>query len=261
MSFTLSEVVPWGRSYDEYISMFSLSQEDLEQRILGCGDGPACFNSTLSAKGGSIVSVDPAYSFTAEEIRKRIEETYEKVLEQTRRNRDEFIWENISSVEELRRIRMSAMESFLKDFEEGKAEGRYIAGSLPQLLFGDNEFCMALCSHFLFLYSEQLSEEFHFASIKELCRVAQEVRIFPLLELGAKKSRHLNPVVARLEKEQYHIEVKKVAYQFQKGGNEMIVIKSPNNRLTLTASRSAALSGKVIGTAGWPRHSAAKFKK
>jgi hypothetical protein len=229
MSFTLSEIVPWGRSYDEYISMFSLSPADLKQKILGCGDGPACFNSILSSKGGSIVSVDPAYSFSAEELGKRIEQTYEVVLEQTRKNRDEFIWENISSVEELGRIRMAAMESFLKDFENGKAEGRYIAGSLPKLPFNDKEFGIALCSHFLFLYSEQLSEEFHTAAIKELCRVAPEVRIFSLLELGAKKSRHLKPVAAVLEKEHYQIEIKKVPYQFQKGGNEMIIINHPTS--------------------------------
>ena len=229
MPFTLSEVVPWGRSYDEYISMFSLSPADLKQEILGCGDGPASFNSTLSSKGGSIVSVDPAYVFTEEEIRNRIEETYEVVLEQTRKNKDEFLWENISSVEELGRIRMSAMASFIKDFEKGRAEGRYQTGSLPQLLFNDNEFDIALCSHFLFLYSEQLSEEFHLASIRELCRVAQEVRIFPILELGSKRSRHLKSVNAGLEKEDYHIEIKEVQYQFQKGGNEMIIIKSPNH--------------------------------
>jgi hypothetical protein len=238
MSFTLSEVVPWGRSYDEYISMFSLFQADLKQKILGCGDGPANFNSTLSSKGGSIVSVDPAYSFTIEEIRKRIAETYEIVLEQTRKNKDEFVWENISSVEELGLIRMSAMESFLKDFEKGKAEGRYIVGSLPSLPFYDKEFDIALCSHLLFLYSEQLSEEFHFASIRELCRVAQEVRIFPVLELGVKKSRHINPVAVGLKKERYHFEIRKVPYEFQKGGNEMIIIKSPNNWVNLIAGSS-----------------------
>lgn len=228
MPFTLSEVVPWGRSYDEYISMFSLSPADLKQNILGCGDGPASFNSTLSSKGGSIISVDPVYAFTEEEIRNRIEETFKVVLEQTRKNKDEFLWEDISSVEELGRIRMSAMESFLNDFKKGKAEGRYQTGSLPQLPYKDNEFHIALCSHFLFLYSEQLSEEFHLASIRELCRVAYEVKIFPILELGSKRSRHLKSVCTGLEKEDYHIEIKKVQYQFQKGGNEILIIKSPN---------------------------------
>ena len=47
MSFTLSGVVPWGRSYNEYVAMFSLSAVDLRQRILGCADGPSAFNLTV----------------------------------------------------------------------------------------------------------------------------------------------------------------------------------------------------------------------
>ncbi|MBU0485353.1 MAG: SAM-dependent methyltransferase [Proteobacteria bacterium] len=226
MSFTLAEVVPWGRSYDEYLAMFSLTPVDLQQKILGCSDGPASFNRVLSARGGAIISIDPIYYFTVEEIKKRIDETYEVVLAQTRKNKDEFIWENIASVEELGRIRMAAMTSFLEDYSQGKAQGRYRADSLPHLSFNDQEFGLALCSHFLLLYSAQLSLEFHLASIRELCRVAPEVRIFPLLELGAKKSRHLKSLVTKLEKEDYHIEIRKVAYQFQKGGNEMMIIKS-----------------------------------
>jgi len=240
MSFTLSEIVPWRRSYDEYIAMFSLSQADLEQKILGCGDGPASFNSTLSANGGAVVSIDPVYSFTVEEIRKRIAETYEIILEQTRKNRNEFIWQDISSVAELGRIRMSSMALFLEDIEKGKAEGRYIAGNLPHLPFYDKEFGLALYSHLLFLYSEQLSEEFHLAAIRELCRVAQEVRIFPVLELGAKKSRHLKPVMDELTREQYHIDMKKVPYRFQIGANEMMVIRSPDHGMHQVAGSAPA---------------------
>lgn len=228
MPFTLSEVVPWGRAYDEYVSMFSLSPSDLNKRILGCGDGPACFNSAHSSRGGSVVSSDPIYAFSAEEIRGQVEKTFDTILEQARKNRDEFIWESISSVEDLGKIRMAAMESFLEDFSIGKAEGRYIAGGLPDLPFRDKEFDIALCSHLLFLYSSQLSLEFHFASIRDLCRTAREVRIFPLVELGGKKPRHLEPLIDRLEKERYHIEVKEVPYQFVKGGNQMAVIKSPS---------------------------------
>ncbi|MEN8135121.1 MAG: SAM-dependent methyltransferase [Thermodesulfobacteriota bacterium] len=226
MAFTLSEVVPWGRSYDEYIAMFSLSSKELRRKILGCSDGPASFNSILTANGDSIISVDPIYAFSTGKIKKRIDETYTEVLEQTRKNKSEFVWGNISSVEELGRIRMSAMAEFLKDFDKGKSEGRYTTGSLPRLIFKDKEFDLALCSHFLFLYSGQLSEKFHLDSIKELCRVASQVRIFPLLELGAKKSRHVESVISKLKKENYQIHIKKVAYEFQKGGNEMMIIEA-----------------------------------
>ncbi|MFQ6758240.1 MAG: SAM-dependent methyltransferase [Deltaproteobacteria bacterium] len=224
MSFTLSKVVPWGRSYEEYISMFSLSPSELSKPILGCSDGPASFNSILNKQNGSIVSVDPLYSCTPEQIQKRIDETYNTVLEQTRENQNEFVWNHIATVEELGKIRMAAMNEFMKDYEKGKKEKRYINASLPQLPFRDKKFNIALCSHFLFLYSEQLTEKFHFESIKELCRVAKIVKIFPVLELGSVKSRHLEAIIKRLEKENFRVKLKKVAYEFQKGGNEMLEI-------------------------------------
>ena len=101
-----------------------------------------------------------------------------------------------------------------------------INAGLPQLPFGDKEFDLALCSHFLFLYSEQLTEKFHYDSIKELCRVANNVRIFPVLELGSVKSRHLDSVMKGLQRDGYQVRLRKVAYEFQKGGNELLEITS-----------------------------------
>ena len=222
MAFSLDKVVPWGRSFPEYVNMFALSEEDFGKRILGVGDGPASFNAVLSGRGGNVVSVDPLYRFTAEEIRQRIGETFETVMEQTRQNAAEFIWRQIPSVEELGRSRMSAMEEFLADFPKGREEGRYREAGLPRLPLETGEFDLALCSHFLFLYSELLSLEFHVESIKELCRVAPEARIFPLLELGARPSRHLDPVRRQLGKEGFKVTLESVPYEFQKGGNRML---------------------------------------
>lgn len=224
MTFTLDKIVPWGRSFDEYVAMFSLSKRDLAGSILGCGDGPASFNSILTKRGARIISVDPLYRFSADEIKKRIHETYYDIIEQTRANKTDFVWNNIRSVEELGRIRMQAMEEFLSDYEAGRKERRYMVADLPSLPFDDHAFALAICSHFLFLYSEQLSEEFHVQSIKELCRVSKEARIFPLLELGAIKSRHLEPVIARIQDQGYRSEIISVPYEFQKGGNEMLTV-------------------------------------
>ena len=172
--------------------MFALSDEDLRRRILGCADGPASFNAEISASGGHVVSCDPLYRFCAVEIRQRIDETFQKVIEQTRDNADEFVWnERISDVAALGRIRMKAMQQFLADYKHGKAKGRYVVAELPALPFEDQSFEIAVCSHFLFLYSEQFSEDFHVQSIRELCRVSQDVRLFPLLELGSNPSRHV----------------------------------------------------------------------
>lgn len=217
-------VVPWGRSFQEYADMFSLSDKVLDKSILGCGDGPAGFNYEMTRRGKSVVSVDPVYDLDMETIRKRIDETCVEVLEQTRANQDRFIWKNIPSVEELGRIRMNSMEMFLDDFEEGKKQGRYVAGELPDLPFADNSFDLALVSHLLFLYSEQLSYDFHIQAITELLRVAGEVRIFPLVDLNSRKSMHLDEVIGYLLSRGFTVQEEKVNYEFQKGGNTMLKI-------------------------------------
>lgn len=226
MAFRLEKVVPWGRSFDEYVAMFHLSEEDLGKTILGCGDGPAAFNSVLTKRGGRVVSADPLYRFSAAEIRNRIDETYDEVMEQTRANAAEFVWNLIPSIEELGRIRMSAMSEFLNDYPGGQREGRYIEASLPIFSFRDRAFQLALCSHFLFLYSEHLTADFHLASIREICRVAKEARIFPLLELGARESRHLPSILNRLQEEGFSVKTEPVPYEFQKGGNRMLRVSA-----------------------------------
>jgi hypothetical protein len=69
-------------------------------------------------------------------------------------------------------MRMAAMQTFLDDFDAD----------------------LAVCSHFLFLYSAQLGEAFHHAALHELCRISREVRVFPLVAPGGAAS----PFVFRL---------------------------------------------------------------
>ncbi|MBI1887717.1 MAG: class I SAM-dependent methyltransferase [Nitrosomonadales bacterium] len=225
MGFTLEKVVPWGRSYDEYVSMFGLTEVDLGLRILGCGDGPAGFNAALTKRGGNIVSVDPIYVFDAEQIRGRISETYEAVMAQMRENQRGYVWKAIPSVEQLGSLRMSAMETFLADFDAGRDEGRYIPGELPSLPFESGKFDIALSSHFLFLYSAHLSVEFHLQALQEMLRVSREVRVFPLLALDGTLSPHLTFMSNHLASHDFNVEVQPVPYEFQRGGNEMLVIK------------------------------------
>jgi SAM-dependent methyltransferase len=224
MGFMLSQVIPWGRSFEEYVALFKLQESDLQKRILGCGDGPAAFNRELTRRGGRIVSVDPVYGFGAADIRARIEATFDEVLDKVRQNREEFVWQQITSPEALGQVRMAAMAAFLEDFDPGQREGRYVAAELPDLPFPDNSFDLALCSHFLFLYSPQLSLDFHLQAIAEMLRLAPEVRIFPLLELGSKPSRHLDGVMAELDQQGHQLEIETTPYEFQKGGNQLLRI-------------------------------------
>jgi hypothetical protein len=225
--FTLDHVVPWGRSFDEYRRMFALTEMDLDRRILGCGDGPASFNAEAAWRGHRVVSCDPIYRFGRSQIQERIAATYDHVLAQTRLNAHEFVWgDGIRDVEELGQVRMAAMRTFVEDFESGKEAGRYVDAELPNLPFEDGAFELALCSHFLFLYSEQLGEAFHRAALHEMCRVAAEVRVFPLLALGSERSPFVDGCVDDLTTMGHHVAIERVPYEFQRGGNEMMRVRS-----------------------------------
>jgi len=218
----LNEVVPWGRTLGEYKLMFALSEADLNAKILGCGDGPASFNAEMTELGHDVVSIDPVYQFSAVQIKQRVQETYEPVISQVKQNANRYIWSSFRSGDELGHARIAAMEKFLWDYEAGKIAGRYLSQSLPSLELESNQFELCVCSHLLFLYSEQLSLDFHIASIHELLRISPEVRIFPLLKLDGSPSPYVKPVIQELDSRGFNVQVQPVAYEFQKGGNQML---------------------------------------
>ncbi len=204
--------------------MFSLSEADLNAKILGCGDGPASFNAEMNELGHSVVSIDPVYQFSGEQIEQRVRATYEPIISQVKQNSDHYIWKKFRDADELGQARLNAMAKFLLDYEFGKVTGRYLYQSLPSLDFIDDQFELCLCSHLLFLYSEQLSLDFHVASIHELLRIAPEVRIFPLVKLDGEPSSYLELVLEDLSNKGCSVQVQSVGYEFQKGGNQILRI-------------------------------------
>ena len=224
MAMTLDQVIPWGRSLAEYQQMFDLSPQTLQGKILGCGDGPASFNAELTAQGGSVVSVDPIYAFSSQAIERRVQATAATVIEQVQQSLHDYVWTTFADPEALGRHRLATMYRFLTDYDKGKAEGRYLTQALPALDFADGAFDLALSSHFLLLYSEQLPYDFHLAAILEMCRVAGEVRIFPLLDLKCRVSSHIAPLQKQLTSQGYHVTIDAVPYEFQRGGNQMLRI-------------------------------------
>jgi hypothetical protein len=183
MSSSAIDAVPCGRNLDDYIAMFALSDADRSRSIVSYGDGPSSFNAEATAKGMRVVSVDAIYDFRAQEIQSKISDT-------------------------------PVTQQFLQDYPEGLAQGRYVTGTLPDLPFMDSTYDLALCSHILFLHSEQRDANFHVSAIQELCRVAEEVRISPLSELAARPSRHLPIVEAALQELGYQVSRLPVAVKF-----------------------------------------------
>lgn len=178
MVMKLDSVVPFGRSYGEYIRMFNLTAADLSQNILGIGDGPASFNAEATSLGYRVTSVDPVYQFSGAEIQQQFDAVVDKIIAQVEATPQNWVWNFHKSPGDLRHNREQALATFLEDCDAGKRCGRYQVGQLPKLNFEDNTFDLSLCSHFLFLYSAHLSQSFHQASVHELLRISREVRIF-----------------------------------------------------------------------------------
>ena len=224
--FTLDTVVPWGRSYEEYCRMFDLTQDELGRRIVGCGDGPASFNAESRRRGCRVISCDPIYRFEPAEIQQRIDLTFGQIVDQTRQNMDQFLWSGeIDTLDALATVRMRAMRTFLDDYVSADSSGRYVAAALPHLPFSDDAFELALCSHFLFLYSDHLGEAFHYQAMDEMCRVATEVRVFPLLALDGRRSPFVDTCIDHLRTRGRDAQVHLVPYEFQRGGHEMLRIR------------------------------------
>jgi hypothetical protein len=144
-------------------------------------------------------------------------------MKQTEENKDNFIWKSIKDLDELEKIRMGAMYNFINDFDEGKRENRYIPHELPNKInFSYKHFDIGLSSHFLLLYPN-LGLDFHIKSIDEMLRICKEVRIFPILDLDAKESSLLQPIINHYSAE-YNVKIKKTDYMFQRNGDKMLLI-------------------------------------
>jgi len=217
MVMQLEKVVPFGRSLDEYFKMFNLSSKDLQQRIIGVGDGPASFNAEGTKVEKNITSIDPIYEFSGREIRQRFDQVVDNIIDQVIATSENWVWSYHASPQALKENRIKAIEIFLADYDQGKQEGRYLNQELPCMSFADQSFDLALCSHLLFLYSAHLDQDFHTESIKEMLRVSQEVRIFPLLTLTQETSPYLNCVINEFSKLGYFVEIKKSLMSFNQG--------------------------------------------
>ncbi len=224
MAVHFDKVVPWGRSRREYELMFDLPGADLSGGVLDCGGGPASFTAEMTRAGLRAIAVDPIYAFSGNDIRARFDAIADSMVAQVRATPDDWTWGFHGSPEGLLANRRSALEGFLADYDKGLREGRYLAGELPSLPFESDTFSLAVCSHLLFLYSDLLDDEFHAKAVRELCRVAREVRVFPLLNLRREPSPRVAAVRTAVAADGWSSEIVTVNFEFQRGGNQMLRI-------------------------------------
>ena len=187
--FTLDQVVPWGRSFDEYQRMFALTEADLSLRIVGCGDGPASFNAEATRRGARSC---PHRSHLP--MRGRSDSGADRGNLRSKSSSRPEATPGSSSGTRFGRSRSSARFAWprCRRFSkttvwEGQRSIRRQRTADASLLTTRRSIWRS--AHIsLFLYTSQLGEAFHRSAIREMCRVAAEIRIFPLLALGGRRS-------------------------------------------------------------------------
>lgn len=215
-----------GRSYEEYLKMFSLNKGELKNiRILDCAAGASSFTPHLLKKDYDITAVDILYGKTSEEIKNQCENDFHTLLEVHSGLNHKVDWNFFKNPEDLVEQRISVYEEFIKDYTLRNGE-RYIEGSLPDLPFNDEQFNLVLSSHLLFLYQDRLGYDFHKESVGEILRVSSnEVRIYPIVKLRGEgsKSTFLSRIIDELS-DLAGFEIVKVDYKFRRDGGEMLKI-------------------------------------
>ena len=218
----MRKLVLWGHSVDEYREMFDLSQDEINFNILEYGCGPSAVNYQQTQSDHKVVSCDPLFVLDKDTLASKVVMIFADMANQVKKEQARFDFSRSGSYENLIAERQQGMKQFFADYASGKTEGRYIGVADYHLPFADFSFDFALSSHYLFADLDEQTVEFHLAVIRELARVAKEVRIFPLIDREGNTSEFLGPVLLGLQQENYGVEVREVVFHLHKTGNAML---------------------------------------
>ncbi|RAT95274.1 class I SAM-dependent methyltransferase [Brevibacillus sp. Leaf182] len=217
------------RSYREYVDMFSLTDEILTKGpILDVGAGASSFTAEACQQGREAIAVDPLYEMKPEEIdtkgKREIEESTQKLAGIAHT----LHWEYYGSLDEHQQNRERSLKQFIAAYRADEGIGkRYIAGVLPELPFGNDQFSLVLGSHFLFLYHQQFDEQFHLDAIKELLRVCQpggRIRLYPLIGLDRKPYSKLPQLMEEIQRFGHTSSLQPTSFRFLVGATHYLEI-------------------------------------
>jgi len=220
----LERIVFIGRTFEEYMRMFSLSEEELQgKKILDCPAGACSFTAVGSKLGLDVTACDIAYYHSSEDLKNKGLQDIEHAMEHMQKAFNNYKWDYFKDIEGLKRHRSSALQDCANDMKQSSE--RYIPVTLPTLPFKDEEFDILLSAHFLFMYADRLDYPFHLETLNELLRVTkEEVRLFPLVDLEGKRYSELDKVIRYLTDQGCKVEEVSVPYEFQRNANSMLRI-------------------------------------
>lgn len=219
----MRDVIMWGQHVDEYQHMFSLNLTDLNGRLLEWGCGATAVNAQLNAQQRSIISCDPLFSFEGNSLIQEVELYFNDAVKEISAGKSHYDFSDYGSFHAFIEKRRQGIDLFFADYERGRDEKRYLPLILESLPFSDFSFDIALSSSYLFSDPEK-SVDFHLQCIRELARVAKEVRIFPLVDKKGQPSPILGPVLLALQQANFAAEIREVNYRLHVNGDAMLKV-------------------------------------
>lgn len=172
-----------------YRQIFDLQDKDLHKSILDCSADISSFNAEMHALHYSVISINSLYTLSSAEMQQKI-----------------------APID----AELNSQQLFMQDYAVGKKEGRYLPLTMP-LPFNDHQFELALCA-------DLLSHQHADLLMNELCRVAAEVRIFPLLNKDGALIEALGPIMLALYERNLGVEVREISWGEEKTGQAMLRI-------------------------------------
>jgi hypothetical protein len=219
------------RSYEEYLAMFALTEEELLRGpVLDAASGASSFAASARLRGVDAAAVDPLFRMDTESMRLYTEGEMEEAEHKCAELAHVYDWSFYGSPEEHRVLRRRSLELFHEDFARPEAADRYVSAELPQLPFADRSFHTVLCSHFLFLYGEKFDYDVHRESLMELlrvCRPGGSVRVYPLLDLRWNPYPRLSELLADIRQKGYTVKLLKSGLPFIPKSTELLVMSLP----------------------------------
>lgn len=222
----LNRVVFLGRTWEEYLLIFDLKEEQLiGKSVLDCPGGACSFTAIANQRGIRSVAADLAYYHSVEALKEKGLQDIEYIIPKIEQVKDNYRWDYFENIVELKNKRVTALSQCIKDMEETN-KSRYFPVVLPVLPFEDGFFDITLSAHLLFMYADNIDYYFHIQTIDELLRVTkEEVRIFPITDMNGKRYDRIDEIKEWIVMRGWEAVESKSPYEFHKNVNTMLKIR------------------------------------
>jgi len=149
------------------------------------------------------------YHASAAEILRRSAESRGRIHHYQSDHPDQFHWPYLGSPAANLRCAEVSADLFGVDFAANP--GGYVPATLPRHPFPDQRFHLALSGYLLFTYADRLSLDDHVGALRELLRVSEEVRAFPLIDITGAQYPHLDALRSALEDDGVSVALRRAA--------------------------------------------------